>query len=507
MKTLVYLFSILALIFANSMQASVHIIGNDTIYFEEGIYFKIFQADTFYVDTSVIMIQYHNDAEEGDINELEVGYSLSKRHEFIVGFFSYSYDTNQCFLSLLDDLENESIIDQVEPNSSVVFLCDPLEPDDDYIDAQDYIQDIQASTAWSLSTGDDDVIVAIIDSGFDWEHDDLGPGDDNFDNIYLNQGEDSWGTWNDPTTGDQVDGDDVNPFIDDWKGWGEGPGGMSNDVRPYPSNQVGETKWFHGTFIAGIIGAKTNNDNYISGIAGGWNCKGAKILMFKAGVIDNSSTLEILALGFEYAIEFGAHIIEIAWKSSPNQLITQEIQEAYDNGIFIVAAAGNHLPGGSSAIVYPAYLETTFAVGATNSEDYVKTNSNWGEELELCAPGYDMDGIVPDINNGPYYGIKTIEGNTSAASAMVAGTAALMLSIKPDLPRDQIVLLLEESADEVHPETYDYENGDGWAPYIGHGRLNCLNAVCMAMDYGSDIEITEDKIWCGHKAYKKKRLC
>jgi hypothetical protein len=361
--------------------------------------------------------------------------------------------------------------------------------------------------------------VGLIDTGFDWEHPDLGPGEDSYDNIYLNEksslhqnGEDPWSSWDDPNSGNSLD-DDGNGYIDDWKGWGEMYSSyhyfLGNDVRNYDYQWLyqqyaddAEALWMHGTFIAGIIGAKTNNDEGIAGIAGGWSGKGASLLLFKTGISDhNGSYTQRVAIGIDYLVnalgDQRASIIEMPFVThdTPDGIISSAIVDAYNKGVFMVAASGNFDQGGSSAVGFPANHPDVFAVGATDNIDHRKSNSCYGSELDLGAPGSQIPGLIPyDDKNYPYQydnGYIETDGNTSAASAMVAGTAALMLSENPELSNVDIKNILHESADKG--TYYTYVNGHN--DEIGFGRLNTLRAVCMAKDYEEDVEINSNVTW------------
>ena len=356
------------------------------------------------------------------------------------------------------------------------------------------------------------MIVAILDWGFDWEHDDLGPGTDGYENIYLND-QDTWTIWDEPNSGDESDNDE-NGYIDDWKGWGEMHDVnhypvfyQGNDVRNYDydwlleycqyDEPLAKAFWMHGTFLSGIIGAKTNNGYGISGIAGGWHDKGVSMLFYKLGVTGEEGALTSdVAWGIEYAMyklphEHKAKIIELALQTLENSFITNALQDAYNNGAFIVAAAGNHGEGSDFSVSYPANLDFVFAVGATTDQDLRKSNSNYGDELDIGAPGENIFGLVPQTNS--YNGFELIEGgNTSAASAMVAGTAALMCSVNPDLTNQAIADTLKAAADKGTYYTYD-ENGHN--DEIGHGRLNAYKAVCKAGQSAPILEIEADETW------------
>lgn len=134
--------------------------------------------------------------------------------------------------------------------------------------------DIDMPEAWNIVTGSSTVVIGILDSGTDWTHQDLGygTGSNNYSNVWLNVGEDAWSNPNDPTTGDHID-NDGNGFVDDWKGWDfYGYGDLDligdNDCRSTEN---------HGTLVAGIAAAKTNNGIGVSGVAGGWGAQGSRL--------------------------------------------------------------------------------------------------------------------------------------------------------------------------------------------------------------------------------------
>lgn len=496
MKKLIVLFYSFFLSFC--LSATVYNIGSHEIHFDNGIYYKIYLNDTFRIDTSTIMIKYYSGTDGSVVSTVENNNSLVLKHQFIIDFKSYNFHNAIDFISMCTNLSNEPAIEVLELNCEVKYYCDPMTPDDyDYGD-QWYLDRIEVPYAWSISTGIPEVIVAILDSGFDWEHNDLGPGNDSYDNIYLINDEDDWSSWNDPSSGNLTD-DDGNGYIDDWKGWGA----TGNDTRNYdlqyllgqfPNDpQTAYTIWRHGTYISGIIGAKTNNGEHISGIAGGWNDNGISMLLYKNGYIDHppGTFKDEVIEGIEYAISENVNVIQMAFGCEDGLDIEAALDFAYNNGVFLVAAAGN----GGGDISFPANHDKVFAVGATDYNDLVTNYSNYGDELNLCAPGENILGLQPGNS------IVALEGRTSAASAIVSGTIGLMLSTNPSLTLSQIEEILHESADKVHPDEYDYDE-NGWCDEIGHGRLNAYKAVCMAWEY-IDVgeEITSNTTWSSDQTF------
>lgn len=216
-----------------------------------------------------------------------------------LGFYDFRPVQKQNLIDIYRQLLKNPIVKDVFANTIGKYI---LIPNDTQYTAQWYLEqasdaDIDISNAWDITTGNSSVVVAILDSGSDWTHQDLGFGTDSYQNIHLNTGEDSWTNPNNPATGNGVD-DDGNGYIDDWKGWDFG--NSNNDSRgPY----------FHGTHVAGIIGAKTNNGIGISGIAGGNNSPGAGLMIVGVGDYGpNSAAMDDAIL---YAMDNGAKIFNL----------------------------------------------------------------------------------------------------------------------------------------------------------------------------------------------------
>ncbi len=171
------------------------------------------------------------------------------------------------FIDVCTNLENEPNIDVLDLNCEVKLTCDPLTPDDVEFYQQWYLETIQATKAWNITTGDEQVVIGIIDSGFDWEHYDLGPGNDIYENSYLNEAEEDWIDQFDPCSGEKDDDDPNGEVVykDDWKGWAIKDNicneeVLKNDAREYDLDELrtaypydGDRLWKHGTFIAGVI--------------------------------------------------------------------------------------------------------------------------------------------------------------------------------------------------------------------------------------------------------------
>jgi subtilisin family serine protease len=175
------------------------------------------------------------------------------------------------------------------------------------------------------------------------------------------------------------------------------------------------------------------------------------------------------ALAIQYATDNGANIISMSWGnvSLPN-IIENAVNYAYGKGVFLCAAAGNN---NNANKFYPAAFENVTAVAATDHADHKASFSNYGEWVDIAAPGKTIYSTMPTyhvlMNDWYHYPQNYSFGNgTSFASPMVAGVAALLLSKDPSLTPNEIKTLL---CGNVDPYTSTY--------YIGTGRLNAQKAL------------------------------
>lgn len=300
-----------------------------------------------------------------------------------------------------------------------------------------------------------------MDSGVDWLHQDLGRGNDNHDNIHTNSNEDIWIDINDPQTGNKID-DDKNMLIDDWKGWNYD----NNTNNTITSN-------YHGTFVAGIIGAKTNNNLGIAGIVGGNNSIGGRIIPYCVGV--QSPISSILDDAIIDAIDKGARIIQLSLTIPFSQSVEDAIQYAINNNAIIVCASGN---SGATSVGYPSSNSNVIAVGAIQQNLSRVFFSNYGDNLDIVAPGVDI--YSTKLENAYDY-----SDGTSFASPQVSGVAALILSVNPNLTGQEVRDIIEKTAQKVRPDLYNYQSDQShpngtWNNEMGYGLVDAYAAVKMA---------------------------
>ena len=364
---------------------------------------------------------------------------LIKSHSF--GMLEIAVPDSVAVEEYIEFLEKTGDFDYVEYDT---FIKSCMSANDYYINNQWGLGHIHANAAWDITTGSPSIKVAVIESqGFTYNHPDLNYGNDNYSNISISEG--------------------------------------VNYVSPNDSTPEGP----HGTMVAGIISAKTNNGIGIAGIAGGNNSAGTKIIPYRAK--KNSHTISAIY----DAVAKGARVINISYEASESSLYNMAISYAYDNGVTIVCASGNvH----SSQIVYPASNIYTIAVRSIDNYNNVDWDSNYGYGLDLVAPGVDITST--STINYLYYGNGT---GTSFAAPHVSGVIALMLSVNPNLTPYKIRNILNSTASKIKPITYLYDSL-GWSQQVGYGLLDAEKAVLYSLF------ISGSSIPCNNSVYSISNL-
>jgi subtilisin family serine protease len=287
-------------------------------------------------------------------------------------------------------------------------------PNDPYFSSAWHLAKIQAPNAWDLTTGSSAITIAVVDSGVDPANPDVAPK--------LVPG------WN-FLTGD--------------------------------SNTADSTG--HGTAVASVAAAATNNGVGVSGVA--WaNPVMPVVVVNSAG----SASYSDIASGITYAADHGARIINVSVAgSSSSSTLQSAINHAWNKGAIIIAAAGN---SSTSTPYYPAACNNTVAVSSTTSVDTLSSFSNFGSWIDVAAPGES----IPITSQGGYGSWS----GTSFSSPITAGVAALMLSINPGLSNSTAVSLLKSNADDLGSSGFDSS--------FGSGRINAYRAVMAAAGSGGD---------------------
>lgn len=301
---------------------------------------------------------------------------------------------------LYETMQSDPGVEYIEPNHRLSVMSVgtatiyPITPGDPMYNQQYGLQKISAERAWeNLGHSSGKIVVAVIDTGIDYNHPDLR------ENIYVNTRE---------IPGNGID-DDKNGYIDDVHGWNFITG--TND----PLDDQG-----HGTHCAGIIGAMGDNDIGIVGVS--W-----KIQLLPLKFLDSqgSGTIADAIKAIEYANDLGIPITSNSWGGGGySQAMYDEIKRGQDRGHLFIAAAGNSRGNNDQTPSYPASykLDNVISVAATDKFDIMASFSNYGKgSVHLAAPGVD---ILSTYKGNQYASMS----GTSMATPFVSGAAAYLLA-------------------------------------------------------------------------------
>ena len=278
-----------------------------------------------------------------------------------------------------------------------------------------YLQKIDAANAWLITTGNNNITIAILDSGIEATHEDLAsrivPGR----NIYNN------------------------------------------------NNDTGDVFW-HGTAVAGVAGAASNNGIGVASVT--WGCG---IMPIRVSDSTGIATESNIASGLTWAADHGARVANVSYYVTGSKTISSAAKYFQSKGGVVAAAAGNY--GAVETVQDDPYIIT---VGATDSQDVLFYYSNRGNNLDLVAPGNNTTTLM-----GGLYGAG---GGTSFASPVVAGVAALVLSVNPSLTAGEVTDVLKQNADDL--------GNVGWDTMYGSGRVNAAKAVLAALTTAGTADTT-----------------
>ncbi len=304
--------------------------------------------------------------------------------------------------------------------------------------------DIDMELGWDIETGDQSIIVAVLDAGIKLDHPEFSG------RLWVNSNE----------TLNGID-DDNNGYIDDINGWDF----ANNDKSPADDHG-------HGTNVTGIIGANSNNNLGYSGVD--WNCK---LMIAKILDQNNGGYYSWWTDAIYYAVDNGAKIINMSVGGSGySSTMKAAIDYAYNSGVTVVACMMNE---NNNLTYYPAGYQNTIAVGSTDPNDErsspfswsATSGSNYGSHIDVVAPGsytYGLD-YQSNTNYGNYW------GGTSQATPLVAGLSSLLLSQDSSrTPSDIRTIIRNTAEDQVGNSSEDVS---GFDIYYGYGRINAYQAL------------------------------
>ena len=359
-------------------------------------------------------------------------FSIRQKLKGFQDLFLVSFDVVQVNSTMIsiDEMKKEAdSIEYAEPDYIVHANNSPDDPK--FTDGTLWgMNKISAPAAWDISTGSKSVLVGVIDTGVDYNHEDLK------DNIWTNSAE---------IPGNGID-DDGNGFIDDVHGWDA----VNNDGDPMDDH-------YHGTHCSGTIGGIGNNGMALVGVNWKVSIMGLKFL--NAG---GSGYISDAVVCLNYATLMKADLTSNSWGGEG---FSQSMKDALDaNGKLFIAAAGNNGSDNDTIPFYPSNYDCAnlVAVAATDSSDVPAYFTNYGlTTVDLAAPGVGVYSSTP--NNSYEY----LSG-TSMATPHVAGAAALLLSADPSLTATQLKTFLMDNTDPLAALSGKCVTG---------GRLNVFKAL------------------------------
>ena len=317
-------------------------------------------------------------------------------------------------------LKRDADIEYAEPNYRVKAFT--IRPDDPYFDLQWGLTKIRADSVWDVVRGDtiNTVVVAVIDTGVDTDHPDL------VGNLIF-------------------PGKDI----------------YNNDSDPNDGNG-------HGTHVAGIIAAVTNNALGIAGVS--WYAKILPVKVLNDDSEPSGGFAEVIA-GIEWAADNGARILNLSLGSTGYSALLQlAVDYARDSNCVVIAAAGND---DVSQENYPAACNGVIAVGATDELDNKASFSYYGNWIDVCAPGVSIYSTFP--NTGHVHSLHPSTFNyailqgTSMAAPFVSGVAALIIARNPAITGSQVESRIINGTDDIGEEGKDL--------LFGYGRINAVKAI------------------------------
>lgn len=330
-----------------------------------------------------------------------------------------------------DDIEQRLLampnVVSVGRNQRVYPVSVAVTPNDEYYFRQWSLPLISAPYAWSITTGSRDVVVAVLDTGLRADHPDI-------DRNALVAGQN---------------------FVNDQRA-----SNYTDNVRDMS----------HGTMVAGIIGARTNNGTGVAGLNWSVSLMPVRVLSSTGG-----GSVAGVGQGIRWAVDNGADVINmsLAWDANSNdpgeRFVVEQIEYAISRGVTLVAGAGND----NGRITMPAAHPDVIAVGAVDKSKQRAWYSNYGPQLDIVAPGGSQtgttyrDGVLStDVVSGSLY--YSYQQGTSFASPHVAGVVALMYANGITDPHE-IREILADTAEDLGPRGFDNQ--------YGYGLINAYAAV------------------------------
>ena len=364
--------------------------------------------------------------------------------------------------ALAERLARDPTVQYAEPN--YLAYSDSTVPNDPSYSQEQHLPQVKAAQAWDIAQGDTSVIIAVLDTGTDWDHPDLASA------IWTNNAEI-------PNNG--VD-DDGNGYVDDTRGWDfvDGITGGTGATDPDPNDDLNISDnnpmdyAGHGTHVSGIVGAVTNNSIGIASLA--WKCK---IMPLRIAYHTNddraTGAYSWIAEAFVYAVDNGACAANLSFGPIISQLAFDAARYAFLHGAVVCNSAGNSNTESISELGAQSFA---LAVASVGKDDKKASYSSFGAGVDISAPGgSSVDGGILStiVNPSVIYGnqLYTRFQGTSMSSPMVASLAGLIKSYHPLWTPAQIMFQIAGTADNIDALNTAY------AGKLGSGRINAYRAL------------------------------
>src|ERR1035437_638267 len=375
---------------------------------------------------------------------------FGKNIESLSRIIKVTFNNKQDNSFILQLAGSDPDIEYIEPSHT--YHIDSI-PNDSLVNQQWALAKIHAFDAWNITEGSDTVLVGLVDTGIDYLNPDIK------NKIYINPGEIGTDAQGRDKRSNGID-DDGNGFIDDYMGWD------FVDEVGYPFNTTGGDflgwdndpmdQYFHGTFVAGIIAAETNN---LIGVAGA--APKIKLLNCRAFDPTGNGQEDDAAAAILYAVQMKCKVINMSWGDDSFSMVLRDvIRYAYSQNVVLVGSSGNST---SNLTHYPSGYPEVICVGASTEDDNLAGFSNYGSTLDLVAPGTNI--VSLGLNN-----TYITESGTSASAPFVSATAALILSLK-SFTNEEVKQIIKSTSDDVLDP--------GWDLKSGAGRLNMYRALSV----------------------------
>lgn len=334
-------------------------------------------------------------------------------------------------IDTINRLRGTNNIEFIQPD---ILLKENFSPNDPFLSSQQIVDKIGLKQAWDSTQGSADVVVAVIDSGVDFNHPDL-----------------------------------KNKLYRDAQGKVIGYNYVNNGTEAIDTRG-------HGTGVAGVIAAETNNAIGMAGV-----CPQCKIMPLKTSRDDGNSTSSSVIQAIDFAIEKGAKVINMSLGSAysgSSDPYSYSTSKAYNAGVTVIASAGN---SDNTNLEYPASSGHVISVAAVNNDDTKSSFSSYNDRVDVSAQGVNVTCTVPPGSNiNTFWGDGNFStsndgyGNcdgTSISAPIVAGLAGLIISKNPEYKADQVSSIIRKSADNINSINPNYTGK------LGSGRINAARAM------------------------------